>query len=452
MRGSAQLRNLTRIGATIPIALAVTGCFGVVLSSGAPSIETPSIEVITTAPTYTPFPSNDQFALDLREAAGAGDPAGSKLDDLWTAIIDDAQLGEEVVYEAPTKLVSYRTGETPESACSSGIAARFWGENAFYCPTDKGILYDEAWLRDFADRLGSFAPIAIMAHEWGHHIQATLGITGLSIQTELQADCFGGLYLANTEVTTLDVDSPLGAEDIDAALVAFFELADDLYDASGWFQATAHGSQQQRILAFGTGYTSSFVRPALPSPVAGGLAPCMGYQAFTTRDFADIGPYYRLLNLPGRDESQQPEGYVIRPELRVGFDTSTVLLTWIDGDADDVVAQIGQKFPGLQPLAETISLDQVTPYRQGFAEYFEQRLGPGPTEVRSGMFALVQPRDNRGALVVLVYRQQAAVTELDASHAEQISTLYQVLGRLCGPDDSAEVGAPNLNTVCMDTQ
>ena len=71
--------------------------------------------------------------------------------------------------------------------------------NAFYCvasgaPNSDAITYDRAFLGELADGYGEFIPALVMAHEFGHAIQARVGAPGPSIATETQADCLAGTW------------------------------------------------------------------------------------------------------------------------------------------------------------------------------------------------------------------------------------------------------------------
>jgi hypothetical protein len=384
----------------------------------------------------------------IAAVAGTDSAAGGELDTLWASIMSETS-GEGVqTYESPRGVLGYYTGEVPESGCSAGTTADKWAQNAFYCQADRSILYDEAWLRDFETRAGNAAPAAIMAHEWGHHVQALLGVAGYSLQVELQADCFAGLYLANTE----EVDSSFVASDDDlrAMLTTFFELGNSHYAASEWFQSGEHGSAQERIRAFGTGYTSSFKFPDLPPPVGRGIAACEGYRAFTAQDFSPVGPY-RLLNLPGHSGEVIDGAYVIKPEVRLGIPTSGIVIDWLEGSPDEIVAQFRSRFPGISQFPTEIDLTPNVAPGAGAATYVEQRSDDLASGARSGLLGRITPLDGRGILIVFVDREQPAISvnpddaELRLL-AEQMSVLYEALARLCSPDD-----APT-KPVCLDDQ
>jgi hypothetical protein len=428
------------------IAVTIAAC-----ASGA----APASPTLTPAPTRTPTPSAtplrtpDAFDLLVARAADGDDPSGSELDELWRAVMSAVPADRHDAYRPPERVVGYSTGAIPESPCAEDTPASFWRQNAFYCRADQSILYDEAWLRDFAERFGPFAPVAILAHEWGHHVQDLLRVRGYSIQTELQADCLAGLYLANTAEDV--VDPSMGAAELASSLAAFFDLGNREYEASDWFQAAEHGSSVQRMMAFGTGFLSSVDMPQYEPPVGQGLAWCYGYRDYVPADFVDIGPY-RLLKPPGRAAEQRGEGHVLSAEARLGYETSTVEVAWL---ADFTTEQLEQRFPGLVLLSEQIPLHREVAEADGFAHFFEQPAGPG-TDERNGIIALIVPRSGEGRLVILAYRDGPAPTDETpdglARVAESLMAVYQIVNRLCSPSETDDPGKSNFNVTCMAVQ
>ena len=87
---------------------------------------------------------------------------------------------------------SVKTLEAPVvTACGPAGPERF----AFYCPAEEAIYYAPAAFAEHRRRLGDFAPIVVMAHEWGHHVQRLLGMAPRpGNASELQADCLAGAY------------------------------------------------------------------------------------------------------------------------------------------------------------------------------------------------------------------------------------------------------------------
>lgn len=79
--------------------------------------------------------------------------------------------------------------------------------NAFYCPEEDFLAWDVALLARGAD-IGRAWPYFVVAHEWGHAIEARIDPALVDEQNELQADCFAGATLAGAlaEGTITDAD------------------------------------------------------------------------------------------------------------------------------------------------------------------------------------------------------------------------------------------------------
>jgi uncharacterized protein len=129
---------------------------------------------------------------------------------------------------------------------------------AFYCPAEEAIYYAPAELDAHRRRIGDFAPIVVMAHEWGHHVQTLLGLEPAPGNTfELQADCLAGAYSSDAGQRRL-----LDPGDITEAVAMAATAGDPLglpQDAPG-----AHGINDDRITAFMRGYLGGVDACGLP--------------------------------------------------------------------------------------------------------------------------------------------------------------------------------------------
>jgi len=148
----------------------------------------------------------------------------------------------------------------------------------FYCPVDQTAYFDTDFFRELVDRFGaSGGPLAqeyVVAHEYGHHVQNLKGVLGRaqqgaqgakgnSVRTELQADCYAGIWAhyASTvkdEATGVPYLQPLTDQDIQDALSAAAAVGDDRIqkEATGRVspESWTHGSSAQRQKWFTTGY------------------------------------------------------------------------------------------------------------------------------------------------------------------------------------------------------
>jgi predicted metalloprotease len=148
----------------------------------------------------------------------------------------------------------------------------------FYCPVDRTAYFDTDFFQVLVDQFGSSAgPLAqeyVVAHEYGHHLQnlqGTLGraqqgaqgAEGNGVRTELQADCYAGVwahYASITKQPGTDVNylQPLTDKDIADALSAASSVGDDRIQkqATGRInpEQWTHGSSAERQKWFTVGY------------------------------------------------------------------------------------------------------------------------------------------------------------------------------------------------------
>jgi uncharacterized protein len=148
----------------------------------------------------------------------------------------------------------------------------------FYCPVDKTAYFDTDFFQVLVDQFGSSGgPLAqeyVVAHEYGHHVQdlqgtigraqqGVQGAQGNSVRTELQADCYAGIwahYAAVTKQPGTDVTylEPLSDKDIADALSAASSVGDDRIQkaATGRVnpESWTHGSSAERQKWFTVGY------------------------------------------------------------------------------------------------------------------------------------------------------------------------------------------------------
>jgi uncharacterized protein len=189
---------------------------------------------------------------------------------LISFVLDDAQKTWAKIFAAHgrqyrhAKLVLYR--DVTYSGCGTAQATT----GPFYCPQDEKVYIDLSFWRElkhFGGDTGDFAQAYVIAHELGHHVQKLLGIeqkmhrlsqqdqgerNPLSVDLELQADCFAGVWAHSTEQRNI-----VHADDIAGALKAAAAVGDDhLQRMSGRAvspETWTHGSSAQRMEWFKRG-------------------------------------------------------------------------------------------------------------------------------------------------------------------------------------------------------
>ncbi|HLM05858.1 MAG TPA: neutral zinc metallopeptidase [Blastococcus sp.] len=163
--------------------------------------------------------------------------------------------------------------------------------NAFYCqapnaPHSDSISYDRSFLAELADGYGQFIPALVMAHEFGHAIQARVGAPSASIAIETQADCLAGTWTRWVAEGKAE-HSRLEAPELDELLRGYLLLRDPV--GTGTAAESAHGSYFDRVSAFQEGFD-------------GGAAACRDDfgpgRTFTQGEFTTDTDFRRQGNAP----------------------------------------------------------------------------------------------------------------------------------------------------------
>ncbi len=188
-------------------------------------------------------------------------------------VLDDVQHTWEKLLPAAgatyrhAKLDLFR--DSIRSACGEAESAT----GPFYCPVDEKVYIDLGFFDELKERFGApgeFAQAYVLAHEIGHHVQKILGIESkarrlqqanpgsakqVSVQLELQADCFAGVWGHSTEQRNI-----IHQNDVDAGLRAAAAVGDDRLQrmATGHVnpESFTHGSSAQRVQSFRRGLDS----------------------------------------------------------------------------------------------------------------------------------------------------------------------------------------------------
>ena len=144
----------------------------------------------------------------------------------------------------------YSAGTIPVSDVVQSSCGQFgpYDNPAAYCPIDDSVYYSVPLGQEIQTMVGDYAWITVLAHEWGHHVQLVLGIEPeLTIDRELQADCFSGAYAQRALQQGF-----LQEGDISEALMIAI-LSGDPVEMDEMVEG-AHGSGDYRVTSFMEGY------------------------------------------------------------------------------------------------------------------------------------------------------------------------------------------------------
>jgi predicted metalloprotease len=215
--------RIIRLWIAVIVAIVAFGCGS---TSSAPPAG-PAAETAETAETV------DRAAMSEDERA-----AVTAVDTFWRRHF--SELSNQA-YRKPRVSGGYTGTTGPRCAGEPSVPL-----NAFYCRPGDFLAWDEDLMAAGYSQIGDAWVYLIIAHEWGHAIQARLNNDRVSVAAELQADCFAGAALQGAAQEGLLTIEPGDREELARTMVA---VADDF----PWTKESDHGSADQRISAFTTG-------------------------------------------------------------------------------------------------------------------------------------------------------------------------------------------------------
>ena len=223
---------------------------------------------------------------EVSQACQTGEDANRRDDCRIVAVVNSVQKFWDGVFQRSNRQYQYVdtvffTGQV-QTGC--GLASSQVGP--FYCPADKLVYIDLGFFDDLESQFGveasPFVQAYVIAHEYGHHVQDQLGVLekirgdtqgpeSLAVRSELQADCYAGVWAAHAVETGLI--EQLTQADINEGLDAATAIGDDRIQETTQGQVNpetwTHGSSEQRRRWFSRGYQNG--RPAACDTFSGSI-------------------------------------------------------------------------------------------------------------------------------------------------------------------------------------
>jgi predicted metalloprotease len=223
---------------------------------------------------------------EVSQECRTGADANRRQDCRIVAVVNSVQKFWDGVFQRSDRSYQYVDTVFFTDQVQSGCGLASSQVGPFYCPRDPLVYIDLGFFDELESRFGvensPFAQAYVIAHEYGHHVQNQLGILdqigndtqgpeSRAVRSELQADCYAGVWAANAVETGLIAE--LTQADINDGLDAASAIGDDRIQEQAQGQVNpetwTHGSSEQRRRWFSRGYENG--RPAACDTFSGSI-------------------------------------------------------------------------------------------------------------------------------------------------------------------------------------
>ncbi|WP_460718269.1 neutral zinc metallopeptidase [Nocardia heshunensis] len=260
--------GISRMRSALAVVLVVTA----VALTGCASVKVPAAQSVSAPASTNPWELAGQATATGPSGPRAGVPDadltaengdGGSIDKLALNAISDiadywkAQYAKTFpgTFTPVTRFISWDSTAPRAQAVQFCRSSTFQEVNAAYCTVDKTIGWDRGTLLpELVKKFGPMSVVMVLAHEYGHSVQAQAKLNGLltsGVVREQQADCFAGVFLrsvaeGNSRHFTLNTTD--GLNGVLAAVISF-------RDREPGTGQDEHGTAFERVTAVQIGYT-----------------------------------------------------------------------------------------------------------------------------------------------------------------------------------------------------